>query len=88
MLPLAVPIVATAIYILNGVGRIAFAQVLLQKADVFTIPVGIRAFIAHTIARYDLLMAAGSVVTVPVLIMFFSMQKKFISGMTAGAVKG
>ena len=33
-------------------------------------------------------MAAGSVVTVPVLIMFFSMQKKFISGMTAGAVKG
>ncbi|NLP14962.1 MAG: carbohydrate ABC transporter permease [Clostridium sp.] len=90
MLPLAVPgIVATAIYIfLMAWDELLFAQVLLQKADVFTIPVGIRAFIAHTIARYDLLMAAGSVVTVPVLIMFFSMQKKFISGMTAGAVKG
>jgi len=90
MLPLAVPgIVATAIYIfLMAWDELLFAQVLLQKGDVFTIPVGIRAFIAHTLARYDLLMAAGSVVTIPVLIMFFSMQKKFISGMTAGAVKG
>jgi len=55
---------------------------------VTTIPAGIRGFIAYTTARYDLLMAAGTIVTIPVLIMFFTMQKKFISGMTAGAVKG
>jgi len=54
---------------------------------VTTIPAGIRGFIAYTTARYDLLMAAGTIVTIPVLIMFFTMQKKFISGMTAGAVK-
>ncbi|WP_243467133.1 carbohydrate ABC transporter permease [Acetivibrio straminisolvens] len=90
MLPLAVPgIVATAIYIfLMAWDELLFAWVLLKDAEVTTIPVGIRAFIAYTTARYDLLMAAGSIVTVPVLIMFFSMQKKFISGMTAGAVKG
>ncbi|RXE59840.1 carbohydrate ABC transporter permease [Acetivibrio mesophilus] len=90
MLPLAVPgIIATAIYIfLMAWDELLFAWVLLKDANVLTIPVGIRAFIAYTTARYDLLMAAGSVVTVPVLIMFFTMQKKFISGMTAGAVKG
>lgn len=90
MLPLAVPgIVATAIYIfLMAWDELLFAWVLLKDASVLTIPVGIRSFIAYTTARYDLLMAAGSVVTIPVLIMFFSMQKKFISGMTAGAVKG
>ncbi|HOM01246.1 MAG TPA: carbohydrate ABC transporter permease [Acetivibrio sp.] len=90
MLPLAVPgIVATAIYIfLMAWDELIFAWVLLKDAEVTTIPVGIRAFVAFTTARYDLLMAAGSIVTVPVLIMFFTMQKKFISGMTAGAVKG
>lgn len=90
MLPLAGPgIVATAIYIfLMAWDELIFAWVLLQNENVLTVPVGIRAFIAYTTARYDLLLAAGSIVTVPVLIMFFSMQKKFISGMTAGAVKG
>lgn len=90
MLPLAVPgIIATAIYIfLMAWDELIFAWVLLQGTEVMTIPVGIRAFIAFTTARYDLLLAAGSLVTVPVLIAFFTMQKKFISGMTAGAVKG
>ncbi|NLU28002.1 carbohydrate ABC transporter permease [Acetivibrio thermocellus] len=90
MLPLAVPgIVATAIYIfLTAWDELIFAWVLLKDTKVTTIPAGIRGFIAYTTARYDLLMAAGTIVTIPVLIMFFTMQKRFISGMTAGAVKG
>jgi multiple sugar transport system permease protein len=54
-----------------------------------TIPVGIRLFtgVAGTQVRYELMSAAAVVVTVPVAAMFFLLQKRFISGLTAGAVK-
>lgn len=86
MLPLATPgIVATAVYIfLMAWDELIFAWVL----DVQTIPVGVRSFVGQTIARYDLLLTAGTVVVIPVLIVFFALQKKFVAGMTAGAVKG
>lgn len=90
ILPLAVPgIIATAIYIfLMAWDELLFAWVLTTTSDVQTIPVGIRLFVGNYQNRYDLLMAASTVVTIPVTLMFFLLQKYFISGMTAGAVKG
>ena len=84
-LPLAAPgIVATAIYVfLTAWDELLFAWVLNVK----TIPVGIRLYVGQFVNRFDLMMAASVVVTIPVLIMFFLMQKQMISGLTAGAVK-
>lgn len=84
-LPLAAPgIVATAIYVfLTAWDELLFAWVLNVK----TIPVGIRLYVGQYVNRFDLMMAASVVVTIPVLIMFFLMQKQMISGLTAGAVK-
>jgi multiple sugar transport system permease protein len=82
-------IIATGIYIfLMAWDELLFAWVLATTPDVATIPVGIRLYVGNYQNRYDLLMAAGVVSTIPILIMFFSLQKKFISGITAGAVKG
>jgi multiple sugar transport system permease protein len=50
--------------------------------------VGIRLFVGNFQNRYDLLMAASSVATLPVMILFFLLQKHIVSGLTAGAVKG
>lgn len=90
ILPLAIPgIIAAAIYIfLMAWDELLFAWVLTTSADVQTIPVGIRLFVGNYQNRYDLLMAASTVVTIPVALIFFLLQKYFISGMTAGAVKG
>lgn len=84
-LPLAAPgIVATAIYVfLTAWDELLFAWVLNVK----TIPVGIRLYVGQYVNRFDLMMAASVVVTIPVLVMFFLMQKQMISGLTAGAVK-
>ncbi len=84
-LPLAAPgIVATAIYVfLTAWDELLFAWVLNVK----TIPVGIRLYVGQYTNRFDLMMAASVVVTIPVLLMFFFMQKQMISGLTAGAVK-
>lgn len=87
--PLARPgIIATAIYIfLTAWDELMFAWVL-TNANTMTIPVGIRLFVGNYQNRYDLMMAAATVATLPVLVTFFLLQKHIIRGLTAGAVKG
>ena len=87
-LPLAMPgIVSTAIYIfMTAWNELFFGYTLGVK----TVPVGIRAFIqgaAGTQLRYDYMAAASVVITIPITILFFALQKQFISGLTQGAVK-
>lgn len=87
-LPLSVPgIVATGIYIfLVAWDELVFAWVL-SNAQTMTIPVGIRLFVGNFQNRYDLLMAASTVATIPVLVLFAVLQRHIVSGLTAGAVK-
>lgn len=90
ILPVArVGLIATGIYIfLMAWDELLFAWALTTSSEVATIPVGIRLYVGNYQNRYDLLMAAGCVTTTPVLLIFFGLQKYFITGMTAGAVKG
>ncbi|MDR1453248.1 MAG: carbohydrate ABC transporter permease [Candidatus Margulisbacteria bacterium] len=87
-LPLSMPgIVATGIYIfLQAWDELVFAWVL-TSAHTMTIPVGIRLFVGNFQNRYDLLMAASTVATIPVMVMFILLQKQIVSGLTSGAVK-
>ena len=88
-LPLAIPgIIATGIYIfLTAWDELMFAWVL-TNADTMTIPVGIRLFVGNYQNRFDLMMAAATVATLPVVVLFFMLQKYIVAGLTAGAVKG
>jgi multiple sugar transport system permease protein len=88
-LPLAIPgIIATGIYIfLTAWDELMFAWVL-TNADTMTIPVGIRLFVGNYQNRFDLMMAAAVVATLPVVVLFFMLQKHIVKGLTAGAVKG
>ena len=87
-LPLALPgIVSTAIYIFMTAWEEMFFS---YQLGVNTIPVGIRRFVqgaAGTQLRYDYMAAASVVTTIPLALMFFLLQKRFVSGLTAGAVK-
>jgi len=89
VLPLAIPgIIATGVYVfLTAWDELMFAWVLCN-ADTMTIPVGIRLFVGNYQNRFDLMMAAATVATIPVMVLFFMLQKYIIKGLTAGAVKG
>jgi len=89
ILPLALPgLAATAVYIfLTAWDELLFAQILTTH-ETATIPVGIRNFVGNFQNRYDLVMAAATVATLPVLFLFFFVQRQLIQGLTAGAVKG
>ena len=41
-----------------------------------------------SLLKCDLMLAAATVVTIPVAIMFFAMQRYIISGLIGGALKG
>ncbi|OGB87455.1 ABC transporter permease [candidate division WOR-1 bacterium RIFCSPLOWO2_02_FULL_46_20] len=88
-LPLAIPgIIATGIYVfLTAWDELMFAWVLTD-ADTMTIPVGIRLFVGNYQNRFDLMMAAAVVATLPVVVLFFMLQRHIVRGLTAGAVKG
>ena len=62
--------------------------VFIRSPNMFTIPVGLAAFIGQKDPQLSLLMAGGMISVIPILIVFLSMQKQFVSGLTLGAVKG
>jgi multiple sugar transport system permease protein len=88
IIPSALPgIIATGVYVfLSAWDELMFAWVLTDEKT-YTIPVGIRLFVGNFQNRYDLMMAAATVSTIPVMVLFFIMQRHIVSGLTAGAVK-
>jgi multiple sugar transport system permease protein len=89
VLPNAAPgILATFVYaFLFAWDELLFASNLTQE-HAETIPIGIRTFISNYQQRYDQLMAAGVVATIPVMVAFFATQRWLVRGLTTGAVKG
>lgn len=62
--------------------------VFMRSDEMFTLPVGIAGLNSEQMAEYGLIMAAAVVSCIPMLIIFFAMQKQIIAGLTRGAVKG
>jgi ABC-type glycerol-3-phosphate transport system permease component len=66
-----------------------FPLVILKSPSNFTLPLTIRSLISGGIGRpvYNLQMAGSVVSILPLLIIFLIFQRRFIDGITAGAVK-
>lgn len=90
IVPLARPgIAATAAYIFFTVWQdFMFALVFLTEQDMRTLPLGVLGYIGAYTVNWGQLMAASTMLLVPILVIFAFVQKQFIAGLTAGAVKG
>jgi ABC-type glycerol-3-phosphate transport system permease component len=53
-----------------------------------TIPVGIAGMRGKTNSPWNVMMAATTLSMIPIVVVFFCFRRKFIEGMTAGAIKG
>ena len=60
---------------------------MLSKAEAHTAPVALGALVGADKVYWGALMAAAVVMTLPVLVVFIFLQRYFIAGITAGAVK-
>ncbi|WP_328417682.1 MULTISPECIES: carbohydrate ABC transporter permease [unclassified Micromonospora] len=88
-LPLSIPGVATAgiLSFIFSWNNFMFALVL-SGADTKTLPVAIFDFVGYASIDWGGLMAAASVVTLPIMVIALFVQKYVVSGLTAGATKG
>ena len=90
MVPLVRPAIVTVL-IFNGVGiwnDFFFPLVLAYKPDVQTLALGIILLFGAYSSPWGTIFAAVIIASVPVIIAYFFLTKQFISGLSAGAVKG
>jgi multiple sugar transport system permease protein len=81
-------LVSTGVYIfMNSWNEYTFAM-MFTNSKTRTIPVALKNMIGQLGVQWDLLTAGGILTIIPVCIMFFFAQKRLVSGLTAGAVKG
>ena len=89
ILPLTLPgIASSAIYAFITVwNEYMFAQTLLISPELKTLPLGIAELNGFYKILWNDMMAASVIASIPLVILFVFMQKYFVSGLTAGAVK-
>lgn len=89
-LPLLAPVTATcAIRCGTGIWNdFLVTRTLLNENKTPTLMVGIRGFFGSRVTEYGYIFAGIVLVSLPMIILFLLLQKYFIKGIAAGAVKG
>jgi ABC-type glycerol-3-phosphate transport system permease component len=63
--------------------------IMLKSREMMTVPLGLATLYADPWnLEYGMLMAGSLLSTIPIIVIFLAAQEQFISGLTAGAVKG
>ena len=88
--PLCLPAIAT-VGIMNFIGTwnaYIFPSVILNNPDWYTLPLQLRSLDLQTIIQWNVRMAGSLFTVIPVIIVFVLLQRYYIRGLTAAAVKG
>jgi raffinose/stachyose/melibiose transport system permease protein len=89
-LPLSRPAMgATAIFlfVINW-NDLLWPLLLIQQPDKKTLPLAMLAYRGEYFVSFSMLFTAVMVASIPMVIMYLLMQRSFVAGLTAGAVKG
>jgi multiple sugar transport system permease protein len=89
-LPLSIPaLVSVAIYtFMIAWNEFLYALVFLNNPNLFTMPIKINTIFNDPSPRPHVVMAASTVMTIPVVLLFLAMERYLEEGLTAGGVKG
>jgi ABC-type sugar transport system, permease component len=90
MLPVCKPIMMTVVILtfMHVWNEFPFAQVMINKETLKTIPIGLTYFTSQYMTQYTLLLAALAMATIPVIVVYLFSYNKIMEGMMAGAIKG
>jgi len=89
MLPLCQPIIVSCVilHILFSWNEYLFAMIFSSDVSVQTLPVGLTSLMAKHGTNYAQVFAAMTISALPIVIIFFVMQRYFIRGLTEGIGK-
>lgn len=90
LFPLIAPgIVATSIFaFLSAWNEFTYAYTLTNETSQWTVPVLIQSFIGPRTADWGAVMAMSVLFSIPAVAFFLFVQRRAVTGLTAGAVKG
>ncbi len=90
ILPLAAPaLVITALFsFMASWTEYVVAAQILQDTEMWTLPLGLKSFESNMGSEWGLYGAASVIVTIPVVLLFLSLSRWLVSGLTLGSVKG
>jgi N,N'-diacetylchitobiose transport system permease protein len=90
LLPLVAPgLVATSIFsFITAWNELIFAYTFLKDQDKATLPIMLQFFFGRSGNDWGPIMAASTLLTLPVIAFFLVVQRRMVSGLVAGAVKG
>lgn len=90
MVPMAKPALAT-IGLLNAItcwNSFLWTVIATNKTEVRTLPFGLYAFMTSSGIRYERLMAAATIVVIPMIVLFIAFRKNIVTGVSRGGLKG
>lgn len=89
VVPLALPGVAALVIFtfMNTWNSFLWPRIVTSSEQMFTLPVGLTQLILKNTSNWAQIMAGTTLTALPLIVVFFFMQKQFIEGLTAGAVK-
>ncbi len=91
ILPISKPIIAVvALFSFTGpLGDFILATTILRTPENYTLPIGLYNLVVEKMGASYTTYAAGAVlISIPVAMLYLSLQKYFVSGLTAGSTKG
>ncbi|MEV5707842.1 carbohydrate ABC transporter permease [Actinoallomurus sp. NPDC052274] len=90
LLPLVAPgLVATSVFsFITAWNEFPFAYTFLKDQDKATLPIMLQFFFGRSGNDWGPIMAASTLLTLPVIAFFLIVQRRMVSGLVAGAVKG
>lgn len=89
VLPISRPGLATVILLtfLNSWNEFFLALIFIHNPNLMTLPLGLQAFFFQYSVQWNYLFAALTISIVPIIVVYLAMQRQFIAGLTAGAVR-
>jgi multiple sugar transport system permease protein len=89
ILPIAAPgLVTTIIYtFIYGWNDFIFSLTFLQSGDKYPLTIGLYQFVVRFAVQWEQLLASAFLAILPVIILFFLVEKQLVSGLAGGAVK-
>ena len=91
IIPLSRPMLA--VVAMNGftgpLGDFALSSVILRNPESYTLPIGLYKLVSDKMGASYTTFATGAIlISIPIVIVFLSLQKHFVSSLTAGGTKG
>ncbi|GAB0112830.1 carbohydrate ABC transporter permease [Acidisoma sp. C75] len=80
-------LVAGTLVFLQSFGEYVYARSMISQDDLQTATVGLAGFIGQNTSDWNGMMTYAAIYVTPILILFVVLQRRIVSGLTAGALK-